>query len=110
MMCSVSQFITIFSPKLLPISPGVGSLAPQSWKQAAAAARQRQGQAQMTCSNATTIVCHTLSTTNRHCQTRGVDTPRQTSSSRSPGQCCSMSGSGDTAHAVQCMEEQALYD
>jgi hypothetical protein len=29
-MCSVSQFITIFSPKLLPISPGVGSRAPKS--------------------------------------------------------------------------------
>lgn len=30
MMCSVSQFITIFSPKLEPISPGVGSRAPKS--------------------------------------------------------------------------------
>lgn len=30
MMCSVSQFMTIFSPKLLPISPGVGSRAPKS--------------------------------------------------------------------------------
>lgn len=32
MMCSVSQFMTIFSPKLLPISPGVGSRAPKSCK------------------------------------------------------------------------------